>query len=335
MEQGTLLACLRGRETMASLRKNDLLALARGWRYKSTLWRRRRTCSRSVQRALAAKRGGDTPMEAEAPAAAPQVPLEPFDSRGASSAAVEQYITLRLQPLAAAAAVSFKGDEAHRAALAHGSAHITAPAADAVRGVWLFISEHQSRWHRMLEGIMECQARLEPSGEGASPQPAFMQLIGQSDSLTNLDALVQQMGLTLHRAVAADAARRAEPMLPPAEATWLEELHRGRMSALEMTSRCQALLISAKFGSVQHYLDVATYVVRLLIAYFQRVATSFESREAWMRHLLAAQPSPGSAPETGAPERPHLYVAVSLMDDQWRRTFGSALPSKDPARVGL
>jgi hypothetical protein len=47
-----LVDCLRGRDTMAVLRKADLICLARSWGYRSNQWQRRRLCSRSTFRAI-------------------------------------------------------------------------------------------------------------------------------------------------------------------------------------------------------------------------------------------------------------------------------------------
>jgi hypothetical protein len=35
-----LVSCLRGADTMATLRKSDLIALTRAWNYRSAQWRR-------------------------------------------------------------------------------------------------------------------------------------------------------------------------------------------------------------------------------------------------------------------------------------------------------
>lgn len=71
-----LVSCLRGNDTMAALRKSDLIMLARAWNYKSTFWRRRRACSRATQRVIegrgakaAAAAGGAAPPPAQHPRA--------------------------------------------------------------------------------------------------------------------------------------------------------------------------------------------------------------------------------------------------------------------------
>jgi len=47
-----LVSCLQGLDTMAALRKTDLICLARSWGYKCNQWRRRRACSRATHRVM-------------------------------------------------------------------------------------------------------------------------------------------------------------------------------------------------------------------------------------------------------------------------------------------
>lgn len=47
-----LVSCLKGLDTMAALRKTDLITLARSWGYKCNQWRRRRACSRATHRVM-------------------------------------------------------------------------------------------------------------------------------------------------------------------------------------------------------------------------------------------------------------------------------------------
>jgi hypothetical protein len=320
-DHARLVSCLRGTDTMAALRKVDLISLARGWGYRCSLWRRRRTCSRTTQRALATMRsargdegaggsdgagggaggagsgshGALLPRSASAVALAPPggpsraaahasarslLPLEPFDSRGSSVSTVAQYISSKLGPLSAESARLFRGDEARDTAVVHGWAHITSASCEEIRKVWSYIAARQPRWHEMLDGVRALRATL-PAHE-----VAFRALAGHEATLLPLDALVQQMGAILHRNVAADAARRTSAGLHPAETAWLDELHRGRILALELTARTQALLINAKFGLVSDYLEVCGHVLHLLIGFFQALGASFEARELWMRRLL-------------------------------------------------
>jgi hypothetical protein len=227
--------------------------------------------------------------------------LEPYDSRGATPEAVSCYITARLQPLSAESARLFRGDEARDTAVVHGWPHITAASCDEIRKVWTYMSNRQARWHSLLDGVRALRAQL-PAHE-----VAYRALAGHEVTMLPLDALVQQMGAILHRNVAADAPRRASPATPPAEASWLDELHRGRMLALELTARTQALLINAKFGAVSGYLEVCAHVLHLLIAFFQSLGAAFEAREAWMRRLLAIDPG-GNAAGGGGAAQP-LYVS--------------------------
>jgi hypothetical protein len=207
--------------------------------------------------------------------------LEPFDSRGATVATVASCISSKLSPLSSESARLFRGDEARDTAVVHGWAHISAASCDEVRKVWSYMHGRQARWHEMLDAVRALRSTL------PGTEVAFRALAGHEATLLPLDALVQQMGAILHRNVAADAARRTAPGLHPGEAAWLDELHRGRMLALELTARLQALLINAKFGVVSEYLEVCAHVLHLLIAFFGALGASFEARDAWMRRLLA------------------------------------------------
>ena len=84
------------------------------------------------------------------------------------------------------------------------------------------------------------------------------------------------------------------------------------MLALELTARCQAILINAKFGVVSEFLEVCGHVLHLLIAFFQSLGAGFEAREAWMRRLLAidATTGAGGADPVGRAAQPSIYKAL-------------------------
>ena len=297
---GRLTSCLRGTDTMAALRKVDLIALARGWGYRCHLWRRRRACSRVTQRALASLRTarGETgsglfPPAATAPAA-PLMPLEPFDARGATSASIAAYIALRLQPLCTEVVRLYRGEEARDTAVAHGWTHISQSSCDEVAKVYTYLSARHVVWQRMVASINSLRARL-PANE-----VAFRALAGNdaSEVLQRVEAMVATAATLLHRSVAAEAERRIAPNLSPSETAWLEEMHRARMMGLEMTARLQALLVNAKFDAMHMYLDTCVHVLQFMMNFLAGLGASFEVREAWMRRLLAID---SGMPEVDSP----------------------------------
>jgi len=301
-------SCLRGVDTMAALRKADLISLARAWGYRCNQWRRRRACSRATQRLLGDGGGGkqelggapSTAVVARKPAARTGASawstLEPFDSGYPSSETLSSYVSGRLAPLGRLSVKLLHGEEARAAAITHGWAHITSASVDEVKKTVLRVAGASSRWTHTLSAVAALRTELAQR----PPETAWRALAGRESALP-IHEMLRQMGAVLDRGVAMiDATRRDARSVAPAAAVWLDELFRARMTAMEMTARAQTLLVNAKFADATTFLDACVAVHEVTTQYFRGAAEAMEHRERWMRALISC--GAGSAGSAGGAE---------------------------------
>ena len=306
-----LVSCLRGADTMATLRKVDLIALARAWGYRSSQWRRRRACSRATHRALAdlgGAEGGDpkfTPKAGRegakggaaaavrAPAAAPggqvwdtgvaglaatRAVLEPFDCASLSSDDVARYGEERLKRLANDAVRLLSGQEAFAAAVNHGWAHITPALCAEIEAANSHLEVLLAKWAATLTAVLVLRDEMRQCADDV----AWRALAGRESALP-IHEMMRQMQAFMDRGVAQineTRRRRGDVLAPPAVEAWLNELHRSRMMALELIARSQALLINARFAHVQMFLGVCMLVHGACTHFFTQGRASVRARLA-------------------------------------------------------
>ena len=148
-----------------------------------------------------------------------------------------------------------------------------------------------NRWKETLGCVNALRAQLTNPDE-----IAWRALAGREDALP-IHEMMRQMASVMDQGVAQiTKTRRATPSAPPpAVAVWLEELHQGRMTALELIGRSQALLVNSKFASVSLFLDACTLVHDACTWFFTQGYSAMERREKWMRALLACNADGGTS----------------------------------------
>ncbi len=239
--------------------------------------------------------------------------LEPFESRGLDSAAVARYAAQRLQPLAAEAVRLLGGEEARAAAVAHGWPHVTPTLCGEIRTAMQHLGGLLARWQETLAAVQSLRAELaDPS------QTAWRALAGRERALP-IHEMMRQMAAFMDRGVALiERTRRAAAPAPPPIAAWLDELHRARMTALELIGRSQALLVNAKFGEIGTFLDACVLVHEACTYFFTRGRAAMEARERWMCALLACHADGGATAEAraAAAAAATLYVSPFAQGDR-------------------
>jgi hypothetical protein len=345
-----VVSCLRGTDTMASLRKADLIAITRGWGYRSSQWRRRRACSRVTQRMLAdgaasasgaggAAASGTVVLAlpaasapaapaAASPGAAATATLEPFDGGRLGSDALQRYAAVRLQPLATEAVRLLRGEEARDAATAHGWTHISEALCAEIQAGVQHLAPSLARWQATLDAVHALRAQLPELS-----QTAWRALAGREGALP-IHEMMRQMNAMMDRGVALiDRTRRATPQPPPpAVAAWLDELHRGRMMALELIARSSALLVNAKFAEVGVFLDACVLVHESCTFFFKQGAAAMEVRQRWMRALLACAADGGTSDDArqAAAAATTLYVSPFVAGAGGSGGSGATPPETTP-----
>jgi hypothetical protein len=303
---------------MATLRKVDLIALARAWGYRSSQWRRRRACSRATHRALADLGGGAAAAApgkpasrgaAALPAAAPawagarpdafaaalaatRAALEPFDCAALSGSDVARYGEQRLKRLADDAVRLLAGEEAFAAAVAHGWAHVTPALCEEISAALQQLDVLLARWADTLKAMLALREVMQPSAAAV----AWRALAGREAALPIHEMMRQMQAFTDRGVALIDETRkkRGGVPAPPAVEVWLDELHRGRMLAVELIARAQALLVNAKFAHVEMFLAVCVLVHGACTHLFTQGRAAMEQRLRWMRSLLAVADDGGS-----------------------------------------
>ena len=272
---------------MATLRKVDLIALARAWGYRSSQWRRRRACSRATHRALAdigggsaeggaargelAPKAGGAARPAAQPApggaawdggmaalAATRQVLEPFDCVTLSSDDVARYGEERLKRLANDAVRLLSGQEAFAAAVNHGWAHISSALCAEIETANAHLEVLLTKWEATLTAVLVLRDEMK-----LCPDDVAWRALAGRESALPIHEMMRQMQAFMDRGVAQineTRRRRGDAAAPPAVEAWLNELHRARMMALELIARSQALLINARFAHVQMFLGVCMLV---------------------------------------------------------------------------
>jgi len=298
-----LVSALRGSEGMASLRKADLLTLAREWRYRWQHWQQRRVCSRNTQRMLAAgvKLPAAPAARAAAAAAAVAPPeaappawssLHPFGRCGAHEGLTEAHVRLylaELRPLIAPIAVLYEGRAAQAAAQAHCIDHLTTEA----------VIEMQKSADSKRNILATCDATLAfVASLGDSPpmdEPAWRALAGRQSSVPLLQ-LINSLRDIYDRLFADIARQRVANRGRRAALAWCEEMHRGRGAVLEMLMKMHFLITMAAFAPLRVYL-CALEALRLFIHETMEALTQgLLVRLRWVRALVDAAREPEASP---------------------------------------
>lgn len=301
------MACLNGLETMAALRKTDLITLARAWGYRCNQWRRRRACSRATHRVLQDlehKSGGGTGVASRSaggggPAAAlagtrrggggATMPapdsLELGSLSDATVEAVASYLQRTLQPVKMLGVTLLRGEEARESAIANGWTFITEASCVAVHTTAARLLANEPERQHIRASIIALQSEF----RAVPGQPAWPAMAGRmsGDSLLLPEWLrrIQQL-LDGSVAVIDAAAAQNRQAAMPAPAAWLDELRRSRVASLQLILRLQTLLYNTMWSRLDLFLHTCLLVCDFTTDYVHKAAESLQHRERWMRELM-------------------------------------------------
>ena len=356
-----LVSCLQGLDTMAALRKTDLICLARSWGYKCNQWRRRRACSRATHRvmhdlAVQHLQQPPQPQQAvraappvQAPAAEPAASAPPprggvavsptggfaveLDLSGVTAETLASYARQRLQPLKMQSLALLRGEEARESAMLHGWTHITEQSCEAVsRTAARLVANEPGRQHNR-QTILALEAEF----AGRLQEPAWPHLAGRmSDSAFPLLEWLRRMHQLLDRSVTViDAAAALNSRAAaPAPAAWLDELRRARVTSLQLNLRCQTLLNNALWHSIEVFIEACLVACDTCGSYVLEAAKALEHRESWMRELMNWSQLNGAA-ATAADAREVTAAAALLYVSPFAQESQHLLAVKEGDAAGF
>jgi hypothetical protein len=303
------------------LKKVHLLFLARVWNYRCDLWCRRGDRirghhARAPQTAVAAAAAAMAAQQAAAAA-----PRDAGASSGNSGGplhvsapvtpeAVMAYVAKTLRPLALESARLGAGRRAAAAAGAGGceAAHLTHATLAELRSVQACFAAAEAAAAGVHAALCDEAHELSPD---TAAMPAWSGL--SADALA-AEALVAGL-LQLCTGLATATQRRgAAPLLPPAEAVWLDELWQAQLLGSECAARAQLVLLRVKTQPRAAFLSGAAVIMEALVTFLSSSRANLARREAWVARLVASRPAVGdSSPSAAArAETAHPPAAVEL-----------------------
>jgi hypothetical protein len=356
-----LVSCLKGLDTMAALRKADLICLARSWGYKCNQWRRRRACSKVTHRVmhdLAAQQHvqqqqpqavrAAPPVQVPAAEAAASAPpprsgdggVAPgpsggfaveLDMSGVTAETLASYAHQRLLPLKMQSLALLRGEEARDSAMLHGWTHITEQSCEVVSRTIARLVANETERQRNRQAIMALKTEF----ADRLKEPAWPFLAGRLSDMPFLEWLRRMHHLLDRSVTVVDAAAALNSQAAaPAPAAWLDELRRARVTSLQMNLRCQTLVNNAMWHSLELFIEACLVACDICGSYVLEGAKALEHREAWMRELMNWSQLNGAA-ATAADAREVTAAAALLYVSPFAQESQHLLAVKEKEATGF